>query len=390
MGLLGTAFVGLVVVWPPPERLVVWGLPLSWLMAMIGCAGITRAQLLSDRLSVRDLMPSSVGHHMLIRAAPCLEIAVPITLVLVTVGLARRLGLAAVCVTTAVAMLGDVYTSHAGAAHSWKWLWTSVQWGHFLAVGVWIGGLAALLICLPGMDPRARATGVRRYSTVAGIALFTVAGSGALRSVDEVGSWGRLLSTGFGQLVVAKIGVVMVLAGLGAINRFRNVRSSGRTVTALRRVSALEIGLAAGALLATALLQNLAPVSTASAASGARPPAAVAVYGADAGTTTRAALKIDPGPAGFNRFDVNLADYDSRAPVALAQVTLRFDLPGRPDIGASVLVLVNKGRGDYQGQGGNLAVQGSWTVTILVQRDAGGIEIPLTVPTRDPASPMSM
>jgi copper transport protein len=391
MGLLGGAFVGLAIFRPPPLRLLRWVLPVSWLLCLAGCLAITESQRARAGLSIGHLLSSSLGHTMMFRGAGALEVAVPIALAVIGRGVVRVAGLAAVCLTAALAMLGDVKTSHAGAAHSWPWLHVGIQWCHFMAVGVWIGGLAALLFCLPRIDARARAAGIRRFSTAAGIALFVVATTGALRSVDEVGSWSRLWSTGFGQLVLVKIGVIAVLAGLGAINRYGNVPRAGRAVAALRRVSMVEIGLAAAALIATAVLQNLAP--PAASATPARPVAAApmgasVLQGSDANKTTMADLSVDRGARGVNHFRVTVNAYRQAAPLVDARVTLRFSLAGSPDYGESDLDLPATAPGVYEAGGGDISAEGTWNITVVVRQPSRAAEIPLRLLTSGRAMSM--
>jgi hypothetical protein len=63
-------------------------------------------------------------------------------------------------------------------------------------------------------------------------------------------------------------------------------------------------------------------------------------------------------------------------------VSLRFDVPARPEVGSSTLDLTRARPGRYQGQGANLSLDGTWRVTVLVQRSPSAVEVPLTVTTR--------
>ena len=60
----------------------------------------------------------------------------------------------------------------------------------------------------------------RRLSTLAGFGLLVVAATGAFRAVIEVQTWANLLSTAFGVFVLLKIGLILVVAALGALNRY--------------------------------------------------------------------------------------------------------------------------------------------------------------------------
>src|SRR5207253_2625466 len=67
------------------------------------------------------------------------------------------------------------------------------------------------------------AAAVKRFSSVAGVALGVVIATGAARAIDQVGSWTLLVSTAFGRLVLVKSAFLLALAGLGAVNRYRHV-----------------------------------------------------------------------------------------------------------------------------------------------------------------------
>ena len=124
----------------------------------------------------------------------------------------------------ASAMLAHVLAGHAAANPGpWQPANIAIQWLHFAAVGAWIGGLAALLVALRTVPCDDGARAVRRFSAAAVVLLGVVAATGILRAIDEVGSVGALVSTGFGRLVDLKAFLLVVLASLGAVNRYRNV-----------------------------------------------------------------------------------------------------------------------------------------------------------------------
>jgi hypothetical protein len=108
------------------------------------------------------------------------------------------------------------------------------------------------------------------------------------------------------------------------------------------------------------------------------------VTGNDLGTTIKTRLEISPGTAGFNKFVLRAVDFDTAKPVAADGVSLTFTLPSRPDLGDSHLDLAKQPDGTYRAGAPNLSVNGTWTVTALIQRAGGSAEVPLTVTTRQP------
>ncbi|MEU4091178.1 copper resistance protein CopC [Streptomyces sp. NPDC026673] len=89
---------------------------------------------------------------------------------------------------------------------------------HLLAMAVWLGGLTALLIALWGGQRVERAI-VRRFSKIAFGAVVTLVVTGVYQSWRQLGSWDALVSTGYGQLLLVKIGLVILLVELAWLSR---------------------------------------------------------------------------------------------------------------------------------------------------------------------------
>jgi nitrogen fixation protein FixH len=203
--------------------------------------------------------------------------------------------------------------------------------------------------------------------------------TGVVRALDEVGSWGDLFSTGYGQLVIVKAGLLLLLAVLGGVNRYRNVPAAGRSLRGLRTVSRGELSLGAGVLAVAAILATLVPPE--SVPVQAALPAAIEVSGSDFATSVRARLEVDPGLPGPNRFRLRLSDFDTGDPVEADRVQLRFSFAGGTELQDSTLDLEASGDGVYESVGPNLAVGGPWEVSALVQRGGDSTEVPLQIAT---------
>jgi uncharacterized membrane protein len=255
-----------------------------------------------------------------------------------------------------------------------------VQWAHFVAVGVWIGGLAALLSALAATPSKERRARVGRFSAVALWTVVVVAITGTLRAIGEIESWDELFSSAYGRVVLVKTGFVLALAALGALNRYRHVPAVARGVTGLRRIARVEVAVAGGALVAAAALATIAPPAAIPAT--ARPTPAVVATGSDFATSVRVRLEADPGYAGPNRFMVSVRDYDTAAPVRARRVWLRFSFLDDAGVGETTLHLPQRSPGRYSASGVNLSLQGRWETTVVVDRDGGTLEIPLVVATR--------
>ncbi|MFI2352683.1 copper resistance CopC/CopD family protein [Streptomyces sp. NPDC019443] len=93
-----------------------------------------------------------------------------------------------------------------------------VDVAHLLAVATWLGGLAALLTALYRAPSIERAA-VRRFSRVAFISVVVLAATGLYQSWRQVGSWSALTGTSYGQLLLVKVGLVVVMVGVAWISR---------------------------------------------------------------------------------------------------------------------------------------------------------------------------
>ncbi|MER7725034.1 copper resistance protein CopC [Streptomyces sp. NPDC096323] len=89
---------------------------------------------------------------------------------------------------------------------------------HLLAVAAWLGGLTALLVALY-RTPDITADAVRRFSRIAFISVLVLAATGIYQSWRQLGSWSALSDTGYGQLLLVKVGLVAVLVGVAGISR---------------------------------------------------------------------------------------------------------------------------------------------------------------------------
>ncbi|HTG41389.1 MAG TPA: copper resistance protein CopC [Methylomirabilota bacterium] len=379
--LLGVSFFGAAIANVPP-LVVRRVLPGAWILAAIGTAVVVADQVIEAGVDIGQVVGTSFGPAILERVAPLVVAGIAVALGARTAS-RYRLVLAIVALAAAGAILADVISSHAAAGQN-PTIDVAVQSLHVLAVGLWMGGLIGLLVTLGRRLPdEATARAARRFSWVATVGIATVAGTGVLRAISEVGTIAALFSSDFGRLLIAKTALLGVLALLGAVNHFRNVPAAGRVLTGLRRFGTVEILIGGTVVLLAAALVNVAPPSSVAAAgptpSTSPAPAPLVVTGSDFGTSVRISLEISPGLTGFNTFRATVTDYDTGAPVTADGVTLRFSIPARSDVGGSRLDLAPTGAGVFSATGGNLSLDGAWQITALVAKGTSSVEVPLTV-----------
>jgi copper transport protein len=351
----------------------------GWLAAVIGLLLLAEAQRRNASSSFGALLRTPVGHALIWRAV-ALGAAGAALLLARQLPRIRRGALLAAMIAALAAIAVHVANGHADAG-SWPHsLTVAAQFAHFAAAGVWIGGLGALLLGVRGAPSPAKTAAVRRFSTIAAVGLSVVVATGTVRAFSALHSWGDLTSTGYGRAVLAKIVLVAIIAVLGLRNRRRSVPAAAANLRPLRRTSAVELTVAAGALAVAALLGTLAP-PVAGQQLGLR---GLSVTGADLATTVRVRLTTVSDEPGPNRFVAHVQDYDTGAPVRDANVQLSFTPLDDPGVAATSLGLRSAGDGSYAGSGANLTFDGRWGVTVLIQRASGAVEVPLELDVPSP------
>ena len=178
----------------------------------------------------------------------------------------RLLAVAAVGVVGTIPMTGHAYAYIGGFIGA-----MSLQVGHLLAAGVWIGTLSLLvLIGLRQLFQSPVGQGnvglgvlmirtVDRFSPVALVAAGVLTLTGVLTAVLYVDDFEQLWETPYGRLLLAKMGLFGVTAGLGAYN-WRMVRpklAEPGGAKRLRYSATAELLVAATVLALTAWLVHL-------------------------------------------------------------------------------------------------------------------------------------
>jgi copper transport protein len=185
---------------------------------------------------------------------------------------------------------------------------------HVVAGAVWLGGLVGLLLSLRALAGREvlAAQALARFSTTAGGVLLAVALTGTFLGWRIIGSWGGLVGTAYCWLLLGKVAIALVVAGLGGWNRWRMLpaveAAAGfgdreRAAAAVTRAVRVEAVLLVVLLGVTGVLVNQsprpAPVTPA--------PGATGVGAATAGDL-RVLAVMDPRRTGSNTLLVQVQD----------------------------------------------------------------------------------
>jgi putative copper resistance protein D len=154
-------------------------------------------------------------------------------------------------VAALLGLITPAVTGHAGSAQDHQLAVITVG-AHVGAAALWVGGLGAVLVLVARHGPLLDAV-LPRFSRLAGACMIAITLTGVLTAQFRLGSWAALVSTGYGWLVLAKVGSLVVLACLGGLARRR--LAAGRTP--VLRWAGLETALMATTLgLAAALTQT--------------------------------------------------------------------------------------------------------------------------------------
>jgi copper transport protein len=383
MGIVGIASTCLIVSQAVPA-IGVRMLGGAWILAALGVAGILESQREAAGVTFGAMFSTSLGTTAIERIVAIAVTGLAVGVASVGPAVATRGGIALAGIGAAVLMWVDVAASHAGAQAPVV-LNLLTQWAHIVASGVWIGGLLMLIIAVRGQPSEVKGRAVRRFSTLAGVAIVIVALTGTFRAVIEIGSIGQLFATAFGVLVLVKVALFLALVALGAINRYRNVSRAATVLRGLRRVGSTEVVIGVAVVLVAAALVNVAPPVASAAAASTTRSSQLVVTGSDFATTVKVRLTVSPGTAGFNNFVLRVSDYDTGATVHASSVQLEFTQPLRPQLGQSTLTLRRQTNGTFAARGGNLAIAGIWEVAVIIENASNSTEVHLQLITLTPA-----
>jgi copper transport protein len=149
--------------------------------------------------------------------------------------------------------------SAADAGHSW--LSEMADWVHLSAATLWVGGLVQLAVVVWPTWPELRATAFRRFSRLATVLVAVLLGAGTYLSVLRLPHVRDLWMTGYGHVLLVKLGLVCLALAWGAAHHFLavpRIERPGVTGT-LARTLVGESAVAMAVLLMAAVLTDSKP-----------------------------------------------------------------------------------------------------------------------------------
>ena len=354
----------------------------GWLLAAAGLVLLTDAQRRNANTSLHELFQTPVGRALISRGVAIGAAG----LALLFSRRLRWIAMPTVAVAALAAMAIHVAAGHAGSGPWPRVVSIALQWSHFAAAGIWLGGLVALLLGLRGAPSAGKAAAVRRFSRFAVGGLAVLGATGIARAAEELSAWGNLVNTGYGLAVLAKIVLLLAIAGVALVNRRRGVPDAAANLSPLRRLSRIELALAAGALVLAAVLGSLAPP----ASSGTLAPLGLTLSGADTHSIVQVRLAIASAQPGPNRFVLHAVDFGSKTPVQAGHASLRFTPLDDPGVAPTSLALALGPNYSFVGSGANVVFDGRWRVTVVIDRAGGVVQVPLELDAQGPTQFISV
>ncbi len=245
---------------------------------------------------------------------------------------------------------------------------------HATAAALWLGGLVGLVMVLSLRAPEtvgSTAGIIGRFSLMAfwSVIALTIAGL-TLTITGSDASLNSILTTTWGQLILAKIGLTLIVVLIAAWNRRKLVPSltsptentselAVRWATLLRTIRA-EAVLLVAVIALTAIVVNVPPARTAVVATTERVDTTQRV---DTGTVQ---LSVDPATVGPNTVAVRYTD-ETGQPVNVANsMSIEFSQPSAGLEPITRQVPASE-PGVFVIQGNELSIPGTWTITIAVR-----------------------
>jgi copper transport protein len=236
---------------------------------------------------------------------------------------------------------------------------------HVAAAGVWVGGLAFIVLVLleAGGDRWSLAsTVVPRFSTLAVWSVAALIAAGLVSGFLEVRSWHALWHTTYGQLLLVKVALLIPLLALGAFNNRISVPrlrtgAGSRTRRRFSRSVGLELALMVAIVGVTAVLVSEPPARAQATTAPVSREGRVGPYDFT--------VTVDPAGVGSNEIHVYVFDSTGQ-PAAVDEISVSASLPAI-DLGPIRLEATRAGPG-HAIAAGQLPLRGDWRLEIAVRR----------------------
>jgi len=284
-------------------------------------------------------------------------------------------------VVLAVAVAGMSMAGHAAATGGPAF--GALDWIHLASVAAWLGALPAALVLARRMDDgggRALRGILRRHARVAMVAAPVTALTGLANSTVVLGASRDVVASDYGNLLLAKVILLSVGLGMGAVNHL-----------ALRSRSRVNVPLLVGVDLVVALLAVLvgATMVTIQPAAARQPVLVTApqnpahLFGTAGPSAIHTAVSL-PGP-GRQTYRVWVTEPAGGEQPDVQKVFLTFTPPGPGLATQRVELTPADAPGQYGATGAYTPIEGTWTLEVIVRRagvldESVAFELPVAAP----------
>jgi copper transport protein len=270
----GVAFRLLVLPGPLPERAE----RRFYLLAGAGAVGAVEVGILAFLLRAEDALQLPFGRFLYGDLSPLSGgTRFGETFIAMTLGFAFATALLFLAWLTeqrallwAALSIGLVFTSglslsgHSASEPGSSWATEVADFVHLAAASLWIGGLVQLVAVAFTAAPALRRDAFLRFSRVATVLVGLVIGGGVYLSLERLPRTSDLWTTGYGRILLVKLGLVSIALLWGALHHFvaRPVLERGGEGVLLARLPRSLIGeslVGMAILLAAAVLVNSKP-----------------------------------------------------------------------------------------------------------------------------------
>jgi copper transport protein len=287
-------------------------------------------------------------------------------------------------------LAAGAWTSHAAAAIEARGVALTAATLHLVAIGVWVGGLAAFVAAVwsrpirgdgdSARPPVARVSeAIAAFSVPAALSVGGVVLAGAYLARLHLASLATLLGTGYGRLLIVKLGVVVTMLALGAAHQqivhprllraLHDGAGGGRTVRRFRWTLGGEAALGTVALGLAAWLGSTPPPASSIPSAPAPPP----IRHSAMADGIAVELEIAPGWTGPNTIALRLAHAHGHPLEDARAVLLQLRPPGG-EAGPLTVTLASTGPGVFRAEGAAIGLEGTWRARLVVQR-AGAYDL---------------
>jgi copper transport protein len=354
--LIGSITVGLYFLNSPDllvQRVFRWSL----LLVLIATAGIYALQgVYAATFGLTDVLDwtvlsatihTSLGYASIVRVALLGALAVANY----RCGWRQRRMIKLIYAALALGVICTMTLSGHGATGRWIPLAVVADLIHVASASMWAGALVIIAVIWRQSKEDVLGRLTSRFSATALIAVIALTLTGTFQAWRQLRTWHALFHSGYGQILIVKVLIVVVMVTLGWFGR-RHLAN----LAYLRKSLRVEAGLSVFVFVATALLMDAAPT----ASTGYHPYSGQFTVG-----TTVVDVIVDPDRVGLNSVHFYTLSEEGE-PVDVAELTASLTLPAK-NIGPVPIQLAKLDAGHFSSDSFNVPIAGKWELDTTVR-----------------------